>query len=80
MNLVRPAALIGYRSGLVLSLFTVLTCTLQGQMPTWPLDGPALTATPMEMLAAAAKITPEKFAETTVLFEEEKDVLDAMGN
>src|ERR1700679_1062203 len=79
MNSIRCAALLGFRAGLAVSLFPFLTCALAAQAPTWPLDGPALTATPAEMLAAAAKVAPEKFAETTVLFEEEKNVLDATG-
>jgi hypothetical protein len=79
MTFMRFAVALGCRAGAVLVLLTFLSGELRAQAPAWPLDGPALTASPAEMLAAAGKITPEKFAEATVLFEEEKDVLDAAG-
>ena len=49
-----------------------------GQAPPSPLGATAFAA-PADVIAAAAKITPEKYAKVTVLFEEEKNVLDADG-
>jgi tetratricopeptide (TPR) repeat protein len=49
-----------------------------GQAATSALDGPAFAA-PSEIISAAAKVTPEKYANVTILYEEEKDVLDAEG-
>jgi tetratricopeptide (TPR) repeat protein len=49
-----------------------------GQAATSALDGPAFAA-PSEIIAAAAKVTPEKYANVTILYEEEKDVLDIDG-
>jgi hypothetical protein len=39
------------------------------QQPQWPLTGPALSASPAEIQAAAAKIPAEPFMEATVFFE-----------
>lgn len=52
-------------------------CAL-GQAATSPMDGPAFAA-PSDVIAAAAKVTPEKYANVTVLYEEEKDALDTGG-
>jgi len=60
-------------------LIAVTTPMLFAQAASWPLGGPAFSASPGEISAAAAKITPEKFADATVLFEEEKYQLDAAG-
>jgi hypothetical protein len=49
-----------------------------GQAAPSALDGPPFAA-PSEVIAAAAKVTPEKYANVTVLYEEEKDVLDIEG-
>jgi Flp pilus assembly protein TadD len=78
------AAHLCLRASFVTCLSTFFICSVQAQsvsraVPTWALDGPALAAAPADMLAAAAKIAPEKFADATVLFEEEKKVLDATG-
>ncbi len=61
------------------SLLLMLVRSAAGQITSWPMAGAAFTASPAEVTAAAAKIAPEKFAEVTVLFEEEKYVLDAAG-
>jgi tetratricopeptide (TPR) repeat protein len=50
-----------------------------GQAPTWPLDGPVFSASVQDIQKAAAIISPEKFAEATVLFERDAYVLDAHG-
>src|SRR5271155_1823131 len=60
-------------------LIAVTTPMLFAQAASWPLGGPAFSASPGEISAAAAKIPPEKFADATVLFEEEKYQLDAAG-
>jgi tetratricopeptide (TPR) repeat protein/transglutaminase-like putative cysteine protease len=52
---------------------------MQAQIAAWPLDGPAFSASPAAMQAAAAKIPAEKFADATVLYEEEDFTLDAAG-
>jgi tetratricopeptide (TPR) repeat protein len=49
-----------------------------GQASSSVLDGPPFAA-PAAVIAQAARITPEKYAKVTVLFEEEKDVLDSAG-
>jgi len=64
---------------LPIALFVVLAPAIQAQIAAWPLDGPAFSASPADITAAAAKITAEKFAPVTVLYEEEKDVLDPAG-
>ncbi len=45
----------------------------------WPLDGAAFSASVQELRAAAGKVTAEKFALVTVLFEREAYVIDADG-
>ena len=52
---------------------------LIAQTTSWPLDGPAFSASAAEISAAAAKISPQKFANATVLYEEEKYQFDAAG-
>jgi tetratricopeptide (TPR) repeat protein len=64
-------------SSLVCFQVALLPCAF-GQTATSALDGPAF-APPSEMIAAAAKVTPEKYANVTVLYEEDKDVLDTEG-
>ena len=49
------------------------------QISAWPVDGPAFSATPGDIQAAAAKIAAEKFADATVLMEEQKYVIDGSG-
>ena len=55
----------------------MLPCAF-GQAVSSVLDGPAFAA-PSELIAAAAKVTPEKYANVTILYEEEKDALDTEG-
>jgi tetratricopeptide (TPR) repeat protein len=78
MNSIR-VALPAVRAGLFVSLLPFLTAISYAQAPVWPLDGAAFTASPQQMLAAAGRVPAEKFAETTVLFEEEKNVMDGAG-
>lgn len=53
--------------------------TLTAQVAAWPLDGSAFSAPAAEIAAAARSIPTEKYAPITVLYEEEKQVLDAAG-
>ena len=50
-----------------------------GQEPVWPILGPAFRASVADVQKAAAQITPEKFMETTVLFERDGYQIDAEG-
>ncbi len=50
----------------------VLSSALRAQTPTWSLDGPAFTASPTDMQAAATRIHAEPFADATVLFEQDE--------
>jgi tetratricopeptide (TPR) repeat protein len=63
----------------VAGLFIFAQPHLIAQVASWPLDGPAFSASPAEISASAAKISPEKFADATVLYEEEKYQIDASG-
>jgi tetratricopeptide (TPR) repeat protein len=49
------------------------------QSPDWPIIGPALSASPAEIQAAAAKIQAEPFTEATVFFERDAFTFDADG-
>jgi tetratricopeptide (TPR) repeat protein len=69
----------GLRAFTVVCFLAGASRILTAQVSSWPLDGPAFGASPSEISAAAAKIVPEKFADTTVLYEEEKYLLDATG-
>jgi len=62
-----------------LACLLFVAATAHAQQPAWMLDGAAFASSPAELKAEAAKITPEKFADVTVLFEEERDVLDGSG-
>lgn len=53
--------------------------SLYAQEHSWPIDGPAFSASPLEIQAAAARIKPEPFADVTVLFEQECYRLDSAG-
>ena len=64
-------------SSVVCLQMALLPCAF-GQAATSALDGAAFAA-PSEIISAAAKVTPEKYANVTILYEEEKDVLDAEG-
>ena len=50
-----------------------------GQEPSWNLVGPAFSASPEELVKAAAKVPAEKFMEATVLFERDAYTFDAEG-
>jgi tetratricopeptide (TPR) repeat protein/transglutaminase-like putative cysteine protease len=50
-----------------------------GQEPVWPLVGPAFQASVADVQKAAIQIVPEKFMETTVLFERDSYRIDAEG-
>lgn len=72
-----PASL---RASFYLSLLALTAAiSVPAQQAVWPLDGPAFSASVQDVRAAAAKVTPEKFALVTVLFERETYVLDAQG-
>jgi len=62
-------------------LFLLLTAaaSMHGQEPVWTLDGPAFSAKVEEIQAASAKVTAEKFAPATVLFERDSYVIGADG-
>ena len=61
-------------------LLAVLASTrVVGQTPAWPLDGPAFSASVEDIQKAAAKVSPEKFVEATVLFERDTYTLDSHG-
>jgi len=51
----------------------------QAPEPSWPLAGPAFSASVDELQKAAASIPAEKFMEVTVLFERDAYTLDAAG-
>lgn len=69
----------GLRFSAVLFCLAAAAPAMRAQIAAWPLDGPAFSATPAEIQAAAAKIPAEKFADTTVLYEEEDFSLDTAG-
>jgi len=61
-------------------LLVVLAATqVHAQAPTWPLDGPAFTASVEDIQKAAAKAPPEKFMEVTVLLERDSYTIDLEG-
>ena len=61
-------------------LFSCIASTVApAQSPDWPIAGPALSALPAEIQAAAAKIQAEPFTEATVFFERDAFTLDAGG-
>jgi tetratricopeptide (TPR) repeat protein len=70
------------RSGRVLSLLCLcglLSFPALGQTAIAPFDDPSFSATPADVLAAAARVAPEKDAAATVLYEEDSNSLDAEG-
>ncbi len=72
----RPA----FRSVFVPAIFLILAANLAfGQTPTWPDLGPTFSASVQDLQKAAAKVTPEKFAEATVLLERDSYALQADG-
>ena len=60
-------------------LATLTAAGAWGQQAVWPMDGAAFSASVEEIRDAAAKVTAEKFAETTVLFERDAYSLDREG-
>jgi tetratricopeptide (TPR) repeat protein/transglutaminase-like putative cysteine protease len=75
---------LGFRSRLLLAVSLCLTSPflspmVSAQIAAWPFEGPAFSASPVEIAAAASKIVPEKFADATVLYEESRYKLDADG-
>jgi len=62
----------------LLFLFTIPS-VLRSQTPGWSLDGPAFTASVADIQTAAARVHAEPFANSTVLFEQEKYALDSNG-
>jgi hypothetical protein len=74
---------LGFRSRLLLAASLCLCPSLSdiasAQVAAWPFEGPAFSASPAEIAAAASKIAPEKFADATVLYEESRYKLDDEG-
>jgi hypothetical protein len=65
-----------------ITVFFALTAffhSLYAQEHRWPIDGPAFSASPLEIQSAANRIKPEPFADVTVLFEQESYRLDSVG-
>jgi tetratricopeptide (TPR) repeat protein len=69
----------GFRFSIIFACLAAAAPLTRAQVAAWPLDGPAFSASPTEIQAAAAKIPAEKFADATVLYEEEDFALDAAG-
>jgi len=69
----------GLRLSAILICLAAAAPLMRAQILAWPLDGPAFSASPAAIQAAAAKIPAEKFADATVLYEEEDFTLDAAG-
>jgi transglutaminase-like putative cysteine protease/tetratricopeptide (TPR) repeat protein len=63
----------------LLCLAAASTLSARGQVADQAFEGAAFSASPAEVLAAAAKVAPEKYAPVTVLYEEDKNSLDAEG-
>jgi transglutaminase-like putative cysteine protease/tetratricopeptide (TPR) repeat protein len=63
----------------LLSLPVLLTVAAYCQSTELPFGATAFSAPASEIAAAAAKVAPEKYAAVTVLYEEEKNSLDADG-
>ena len=51
----------------------------QSQAPTWPLEGPAFSASPADIQKAAALVKAEQFISATVLYERDAYSIDAQG-
>lgn len=68
------------RAGVCLAVLLLMAAGLvSAQQAVWPLDGPAFSASVQDLRAAAGKVTPEKFALVTVLFERQAYAIDAEG-
>lgn len=68
------------RSWLTVTILSTVASTVAlAQSPGWPIAGPAMSASPAEIQAAAAKIQAEPFTEATVFFERDSFTFDAAG-
>jgi tetratricopeptide (TPR) repeat protein/transglutaminase-like putative cysteine protease len=68
------------RSWLTVILLSSIAFTVApAQSPDWPIAGPAMSASPVEIQTAAAKIQAEPFTEATVFFERDSFSFDAAG-
>ena len=65
--------------GLALAVSGAALAQDQAPAATWPLAGPAFSASVEEIQQAAAKIAPEKFMSATILYERDAYVLDSAG-
>jgi tetratricopeptide (TPR) repeat protein len=72
------SVLLRARLSVILVSFIASTAAL-AQSPDWPIVGPALSAAPAEIQAAAAKIQAEPFTEATVFFERDAFSFDGEG-
>jgi len=79
MTLLRYSLPCLYRTLLLIFVTALMAGRALSQVSSWPLDEPVFQASPAEILSAAGKITPEKYAQVTVLFEEDKNTLDLDG-
>ena len=71
---------VALRSWLAVILFTCHASTsARPESVDWPIAGPALSASPAEIQAAAAKIQAEPFMEATVFFERDSYTFDDAG-
>jgi len=68
------------RSWITVILVSSIASTVAlAQSPDWPIAGQAMSASPVEIQAAAAKIQAEPFTEATVFFERDAFTFDAAG-
>jgi tetratricopeptide (TPR) repeat protein len=65
---------------LAASCFAVTSPLVRAQISSWPLDGPAFSTTPAQVVAAANAIPTEKDTDVTVLFDEDRYAIDASGS
>jgi len=68
-----------YRKLLLIFITAITAEGAFGQVAAWPLDESAFQASPAAILSAAQKIIPEKYAQATVLYKEEKNTLESDG-
>lgn len=64
---------------LAIFLVCIASAVAQAQSAGWPIAGPAMSASPADIQAAAAKIPAEPFTEATVFFERDAFTFDAEG-
>jgi tetratricopeptide (TPR) repeat protein/transglutaminase-like putative cysteine protease len=65
--------------GLVVLCVIGFANVVYGQDADWSLTGPAFSASPVQILAAAAKVKHDPTTDATVLFEDEHYTIDAQG-